>query len=380
MDSADVTASAATVQLTASTITDVDALTITTATQTTGNALTINAGASIPTGSALEITGSAVYTTDVNPALLNVNATGIATDGLLPKLPQTLPPPSTECCAFLLTPLHLATALLLPEQEQALPEIFLCNFSFHGSCNKRLSSFQLHRAHTGNGVQVDDATVTGAAVQITASGALTGVGSALSITADSATTAGAVAGEGIVRISADGLTTGQVLDITSTSAVLTSGELANFGHIVSSVLLSDKTGQLFDITSSRTSTRLSLTTADDYDVASIIRTSVQNGAGGTLTSTGSALYIENIATQTAGTLTDSANLVQLVQDSDSSGDALTIDMNAALGAAALTVIDASGARTDALIDIVTTSTGSHLTQPPYSRSTLLERSLPKPMS
>ena len=76
---------------------------------------------------------------------------------------------------------------------------------------------------------------------------------------------------------------------------------------------------------------VSLTTADDYDVASIIRTSVQNGAGGTLTSTGSALYIENIATQTAGTLTDSANLVQLVQDSDSSGDALTIDMNAALG-------------------------------------------------
>ena len=125
VDSADVTASAATVQLTASTITDVDALTITTATQTTGNALTINAGASIySTGSALEITGSAVYTTDVNPALLNVNATGIATDGFIAEVAANVATTLDGVLRVSANALHLATALLLPEQEQALPEIF----------------------------------------------------------------------------------------------------------------------------------------------------------------------------------------------------------------------------------------------------------------
>ena len=259
MDSADVTASAATVQLTASTITDVDALTITTATQTTGNALTINAGASIySTGSALK--SPALRSTprmSIQPFSMSTQQ-ALPQTALLPKLPQTLPPPSTECCAFLLTPLHLATALFVAGTGTGLTgNLFSATSASTGAATNGLARFNFTGAHTGNGVQVDDATVTGAAVQITASGALTGVGSALSITADSATTAGAVAGEGIVRISADSLTTGQVLDITSTSAVLTSGELANFEHIVSSVLLSDKTGQLFDITSSRTSTRLS---------------------------------------------------------------------------------------------------------------------------
>jgi len=127
-----------------------------------------------------------------------------------------------------------------------------------------------------------------------------------------------------VDLTADGLTTGIGLLLTSTSAALAAGQLLNLDHTVSSATLTAKSGQLIDIVSSRTSTRLSGTTADDYDAFSVIRTAVQNGAGGTLTSTGSVARFENVATQTAGTLTDSTIVLEVVQDVDSSGDAVQI--------------------------------------------------------
>ncbi|MFA4917587.1 MAG: hypothetical protein WC560_13075, partial [Syntrophales bacterium] len=357
-DSATVTASASTAFITASTITDVDALTITTATQTTGNAMTINAGASIySTGSALEVTGSAIYATDANPALFNVNAGGISTDGFIGEIAANVATTIDGVLRVSGNALTSGNGLVVAGTGTALTgNLFSATSASTGVATNGLARFNFSGTHTGNGLQIDDATLTGAAQQITASGILTGVGSALSITADAATTAGAVAGEGIVRLSADGLTTGTALDVTSTSINLAAGELANFEHITSGTIVA-KTGQLIDITSSRDNTAVAVV-ADDYDAFSITRTSINTTAGGTLTATGSALYIENVATQTAGTLTDSANLVQLVQDSDSSGDAINIDMNAALGAAALTVIDASGLRTDAIVDITTSSTGA----------------------
>lgn len=60
----------------------------------------------------------------------------------------------------------------------------------------------------------------------------------------------------------------------------------------------------------------------------VSRTSIQNGGGGTFTSAGSVLKLENIATQTAGTLTDSANVLSIVQDVDSTGIPISITQNA----------------------------------------------------
>lgn len=74
---------------------------------------------------------------------------------------------------------------------------------------------------------------------------------------------------------------------------------------------------------SRTSTRTSGTTADNYKLVNFKRTNVQNGAGGTLTAAGSVGTFENVATQTAGTLTDSVAVLQLLQDSDSTGNLIT---------------------------------------------------------
>lgn len=69
----------------------------------------------------------------------------------------------------------------------------------------------------------------------------------------------------------------------------------------------------------RENTALSGTVADDYNFASFKRESEQDGVGGTLTSAGSVGYFENVAIQTAGTLSDSATVLELVQDNDSTG-------------------------------------------------------------
>ena len=92
--------------------------------------------------------------------------------------------------------------------------------------------------------------------------------------------------------------------------------ITNVGS-VSNVALTSKTLDFSTTENSRTSTRLSGTTADNYNVQYIKRTSIQNGAGGTLTATGSVLKLENVATQTAGTLTDSVPLLSLAQSNNS---------------------------------------------------------------
>lgn len=163
-------------------------------------------------------------------------------------------------------------------------------------------------------VDVTTSTTTGSVMRLVGTGvqldgAATGV---LTMVADSATTAGATAGRGLVSLSADGLTTGTGLDVTSTSLGLTSGELANFEHICSGTITGAKTDQLVDVTSSRTHTSTT-TISDDYDALSVVRTNViNNGTTGTLNAAGSALYIENVSTQTAGTLEDTANGIEVV--------------------------------------------------------------------
>jgi hypothetical protein len=144
------------------------------------------------------------------------------------------------------------------------------------------------------------------------------------------------------RITADGLTTGTALIVESTSSVQTTSKLLDIDETVSGDSISARTGPMSSFDVSRTETRTTGTTADDFDVLSLSRTSIMNGAGGTLTSGGSVLKLENVATQTAGTLTDSAKVLELVQDVDSTGS----------------VVHSTNASTSNDLELINTNTGA----------------------
>ena len=126
---------------------------------------------------------------------------------------------------------------------------------------------------------------------------------------------------------ANALTTGVGLNIASGSSTLSSGELMRLALTSSADGLTAKTDKLTSITGSRLELRTAGATSDDFDVLEITRQSIMNGAGGTLNAAGSVLRLENIATQTAGTLNDTTTILELVQDVDSSGDVINIDAN-----------------------------------------------------
>lgn len=190
-------------------------------------------------------------------------------------------------------------------------------------------------------------TTTGTALRLTTTGVQTGVGSALEIVADSATTPGAAAGEGVVKISADGLTTGTALDVTSTAGnALTTGRIADFSHISGNITGTlNKTADFFNVSSNRVVT--TGTVSDNYDMANFIRTSQING-GGSFAATGSVVYVENAVTNSSGTVTDTANGVEVVMDSLGTGDGVKIT-HAATGGKALNIIGAATSVSDVLI-------------------------------
>jgi hypothetical protein len=79
---------------------------------------------------------------------------------------------------------------------------------------------------------------------------------------------------------------------------------------------------------SRTWTITSWTLVDDYNCFNFKRTSVQNWTWWTFTAAWSVLKLENVATQTAGTLTDSVTPLLIVQDADSTGAPISVTQNA----------------------------------------------------
>lgn len=86
-----------------------------------------------------------------------------------------------------------------------------------------------------------------------------------------------------------------------------------------SAVLANRSIDASEILFSRTNTATSGTKTDAFNLSYFKRTSVQNGAGGTFAVSGSVLKLENVATQTAGTLTDTVAVLSLVQDNDSTG-------------------------------------------------------------
>jgi len=103
------------------------------------------------------------------------------------------------------------------------------------------------------------------------------------------------------------------------------GILLSVDHTGSSASLGAKTSEFALFESNRTSTRTSGTTADDFENINVLRTSVQNGAGGTFTSTGALISGTNVVTETAGTMTDSSFIYEAVQDADSLGGAFSMN-------------------------------------------------------
>lgn len=111
--------------------------------------------------------------------------------------------------------------------------------------------------------------------------------------------------------------TGQAIDILA-SSVDHDTRMIRMQAIPSGTLASRSANYLL-IDNLRTSTRTSGTTADSYAQVKFKRTSVQNWAGGIFTSTWSVLSVENVATQTAGTLTDTVNVLEILQSANSTG-------------------------------------------------------------
>jgi hypothetical protein len=209
-------------------------------------------------------------------------------------------------------------------------------------------------------VDISTSTTTGKGVVITMTGINTGVGKALEIIADTASTAGASVGEGVVTISADALTTGAAFNVESLSnEVMTSGQLADFAHSAVGTTVAAKTGALIRLTSSITE---SGTSTQDFDMMSIVRTSIHDTAG-TLTATGSLLYLENVATETGATLTDTVNGLEVVMDAQGTGTGVKVTHPATTGKS-LDVIASTTTGTVALLtmdSLTTTGVGLSLT-------------------
>lgn len=179
-------------------------------------------------------------------------------------------------------------------------------------------------AIAGSGVYTGSTTTS--FVTFTPSGLTTGTGVYLPLAA-------LTTGKGLHITSGASQTTGSLLFVQDTGAnsALTSGTIASFDHTATAITGTvNKTAQGVAITSSRTTT--TGTVADDWDLASVIRTSIINGAGA-MTSTGSVLYVENVVTNTSGTVTDTANGIEVVMDADGTGDGVKITHNAITGKA-----------------------------------------------
>jgi hypothetical protein len=166
-------------------------------------------------------------------------------------------------------------------------------------------------------------------------------------------------GKGLHITSGATQTTGSLLYVQDTGAncAITSGTAASFDLTATAITGTvNKIGAGVSMTSSRTTT--TGTVSDDWDLCSIVRTDIINGAG-SMTAAGSVLYVENAVTNTSGTVTDTANGVEVVMDSLGTGDGVKITHSAATGKA-LNIVASSTTGNSAVITANSLTTGSGL--------------------
>lgn len=182
---------------------------------------------------------------------------------------------------------------------------------------------------------------TGSFATITPSGLTTGTGVYLPLAA-------LTTGKGLHITSGATQTTGSLLYVQDTGAncAITSGTVASFDLTATAITGTvNKIGAGVSVTSSRTTT--TGTVSDDFDLMSIVRTDIINGAG-SMAAAGSVLYIENAVTNTSGTVTDTVNGIEVVMDTLGTGDGVKIT-HAATGGKALNIIGAATSVSDVLI-------------------------------
>ncbi|MFA6522049.1 MAG: hypothetical protein WCT24_00420 [Patescibacteria group bacterium] len=174
---------------------------------------------------------------------------------------------------------------------------------------------QDYEASTGASLAIDSESLTGPSIQIDSA---TTTGNTLVFNGDYVTT-------GAVEVlSADRLTSGNILDLSSTSTVLEGSDFIQGDHTATYVTSKTITGNLLDL-----SRNLTLNDA---------------GSGYTLGITGALATLANTGTQTSGTLSDSSNILFLDQNyAASTGAVLAIDSEATSSNALL--IDAANTDT-----------------------------------
>ena len=188
-----------------------------------------------------------------------------------------------------------------------------------------------------DGVADDFSVGADGAVAIVATVATT---QSLIITANSATT---VTG-GIIDLDANALTTGILIKGNSTSTAIAAGELLSLDLTSSGTTLTAKTGSLASIVASQTE---SGTSSQDFDVLNLSRTSVHNTAG-TLTAAGAVLKLTRVSTETLATLTDSVNGLEIVTGLTSTGSSIDI-ANSAVAGRSINIASACTTVSDVLI-------------------------------
>ncbi len=170
-------------------------------------------------------------------------------------------------------------------------------------------------AIAGSGVFTGSTTTS--FLTITPSGLTTGTAVYLPVAALTTGTA--------VSVVANAVTSGSGLSITSTSAAYTSGALITGSLTSSSATLATPAGQLLNLSYSITGTALAGTVSPTNTAITVVGTMIQNGAGGTLAPSGSLVDLSIVSTQTAGTLTDSRNVLKITMPAGVTGNAILVN-------------------------------------------------------
>lgn len=155
-------------------------------------------------------------------------------------------------------------------------------------------------------------------------------------------------GSGMV-VAVNAMTSGKAVSVTSTSAVITSGNVVNVS-LTSSGTLAAKTGATFNVAESMTHTADADVT-QNFNSASIARTVVRATGGAdthTTLSQGSLLSLANTITATSGTITDTVIGLKVVMSSSGTGAGISVT-HAATGGIALNVAGAATSVDDVLI-------------------------------
>ena len=116
-----------------------------------------------------------------------------------------------------------------------------------------------------------------------------------------------------------GIQLGNITGITGTGIAAYLGDSAtakilDFGtYTTNGAITLARTADPISFLNNRTYKSTSGTITDNYNLQYLKRTSIMNGAGGTFNNLGTVLKLENVSTQTAGTLTDAVDVLYTKQ-------------------------------------------------------------------